>query len=736
MIKTASLGMPRIGKNLEIQAAIKNYLTKKDDIELITKAAAKIKKENWLLQSKANIDIIPSNDFSLADHVLDTTCLFGNIHKRYFWEGGQIEKEIYLLMINGEQKDKFDIQKSEINQWFNTRYFYYVPEINDSEFSYSDNKLILEYIEAKNQNIKTRPIILGPITYIMLAKERKPNYQEILEEMLNVYQELFKNITRININSIQIDEHYLCFDIPVELSALIEKFYLKLKSFIPNIYIALTTSYGDITRNLDLISKLPIDEIHFDFNLNKKYFDSYISKFSKEINFSLGVIDANNIWINDLNKSIDDISFYLKKINPEKLIIAPSSSLFLLPYTKKNESLKDENLQECLSFAEEKLQELNLIKIALNKNKSAISSELNFNKEKIQYLTQKSPKNQSIQSIWEKNNSDNQKFHSSTFGKEKFMPISFPGMITEKNTKSVEEAILLQKKVDIEILSSVNSQHSYFKDFKNILYLKSSIQLCNWETFNPWVILNNIEVENYSNLEKIIDQSILCKEHEFKINILGPISFINQGFLFYETFNDLIIERIFLIFIEMIKKINKYIELRKYQNIAILQFDEPMILTHLSKNFNSETEYILSIKKYYDKLLSCVNEKIKSMLYLHSVKFSHVLEEITRINFNGILIECASSFNEPLESFISYKYQGIIAIGMFRMQENKLISEGDISLQIKKTNMLIDEKQIIVSIDNVINLTQVSIKDYEKQIKNLVLARDRYLKYLEKIKID
>src|SRR6185295_5860609 len=220
-IKTAVLGYPRIGEKRELKKATESFwkgeLSKKD---LLT-VAADIRKQNWKTQKAAGIDIIASNDFSFYDQVLDLSCLLGNIPARYKWTGGDVSLETLFLMARGGREsgqDKISTQACEMTKWFDTNYHYIVPEFNSqTAFKLSATKIFDEFKEAKDQGIITRPVLIGPVTYLTLGKvydAQKPDFNRftLLDKILPVYGEILKKLASLGAQSVQIDEPILTLD--------------------------------------------------------------------------------------------------------------------------------------------------------------------------------------------------------------------------------------------------------------------------------------------------------------------------------------------------------------------------------------------------------------------------------------------------------------------------------------------------------------------------------------------
>jgi 5-methyltetrahydropteroyltriglutamate--homocysteine methyltransferase len=216
MARSANLGFPRIGAHRELKKAIESFwkgaLT---EAQLQTEAAT-IRKTNWQTQRDAGVDIIPSNDFSFYDQVLDHSALFGAVPARYNWKGGNVDLTTYFAMARGLQKDGHDVVAMEMTKWFDTNYHYIVPELTKSmSFKLSSTKIFDEFSEAKALGIETRPVVIGPVTYLKLGKCREANVSNLsfLDSLLPVYAEVLKKLESLGAKSVQIDEPFLALDL-------------------------------------------------------------------------------------------------------------------------------------------------------------------------------------------------------------------------------------------------------------------------------------------------------------------------------------------------------------------------------------------------------------------------------------------------------------------------------------------------------------------------------------------
>ena len=203
----------------------------------------------------------------MYDHVLDTTCLLGNIQRRFYWEGGRVPMNIYFSMVQGQQHDKFDVLPLELQNWLNTNYLYYVPEFVDPiDFAYSDNKPIIEYLEAKMIGVDTTSTIMGPISYLLSGKSKEPDIEplDLLDDVLAVYKELFINYQRIGVKNVQIEEPLIGIDLDRSLQNKFTYCYNALRQYAGDINLHFVSYYSNLRDSFELICSLPVNSFHID----------------------------------------------------------------------------------------------------------------------------------------------------------------------------------------------------------------------------------------------------------------------------------------------------------------------------------------------------------------------------------------------------------------------------------------------------------------------------------------
>lgn len=385
MVKSAILGFPRIGPNRELKKATESYW--KDNIsqsELI-EVGKQLRLQNWSLQKKANVDIIPSNDFSFYDQILDTSLLFNVIPKRY--SNLQLsELDTLFAMGRGLQKGNIDVTALEMVKWFDSNYHYVRPTFsNSTEFKLIGTKPIDEFIEAKeNLGIITRPVILGPVSFLHLGKSDHDsldlNPLSLLPKLLPVYLELLAKLKKIGAKEVQIDEPILVLDLDSNVKIAYKQFFDALsndKSNLPEITLA--TYFGTVVPNSSVLenSNNAIDTLHFDFIRSPEQLNSVIDILSPNQKISVGIVDGRNIWKNDFTKSVSFINNVINKLNgnSDRVIVATSSSLLHTPVDLDTEKKLPSEVKDFFSFATQKVDEIVTITDLINNEK--LSSSLN-----------------------------------------------------------------------------------------------------------------------------------------------------------------------------------------------------------------------------------------------------------------------------------------------------------------------------------------------------------------------
>ncbi|TVY47772.1 putative 5-methyltetrahydropteroyltriglutamate--homocysteine methyltransferase [Lachnellula occidentalis] len=388
MVQSSILGFPRMGANRELKKATEAYWGGKlSQADLLTEAK-RLRLEHWNIQKKAGVDVIPSNDFALYDQVLTHIQDFGAAPPRYTTQNLDPIDE-YFAMGRGHQKDGVDVPSLEMVKWFDSNYHYVKPTLQDNQtFKLSANpKAVVEFIEAKEAGIITRPVLVGPVSFLALGKpdrDQTVSPIDLLDKLLPVYEELLTKLKAAGAETVQIDEPTLVFDLPAKTKAAFKPTYEKLAALgdkIPKIVLA--TYFGDIVHNIDA---LPTDvyAVHVDLVRNPEQLDTVIGALGSKTILSAGVVDGRNIWKNNLKRSIETVEAAVQKLGKDRVIVATSSSLLHTPHTLASEKKLDPEIADWFSFAVEKASEVAIIAKAVTEGPAAVRAELEANAKSIQ----------------------------------------------------------------------------------------------------------------------------------------------------------------------------------------------------------------------------------------------------------------------------------------------------------------------------------------------------------------
>ncbi len=387
-VTVATLGFPRIGPKRELKTALESFWSGKTGEADLRTAAALLRAAAWQRQAKLGADIIPSNDFSLYDHVLDTTAMLGAIPDIYGFDAEAVGLETYFAMARGTQAGVTEercghahaatgVPAAEMTKWFDTNYHYLVPELAaGQQFHLASRKAIDEYLEAKALGIETRPVLLGPVSYLLLAKTRGPAFAtlDLLPRLLPVYAEVLQALAQAGAAWVQMDEPCLVLDATDATRAAFHHAYAHLTQAVPAVRIMLTSYFGALGDNLATALALPVHGLHVDLVRAPEQLQPVLAGARPGLVLSLGVIDGRNIWKADLNAILDRIAPAVASGHP--LILGPSCALLHVPLDLERETSLDGDVKNWLAFAAQKIAELAVLAKALNEGRESVRAVL------------------------------------------------------------------------------------------------------------------------------------------------------------------------------------------------------------------------------------------------------------------------------------------------------------------------------------------------------------------------
>ncbi|MCF3933435.1 5-methyltetrahydropteroyltriglutamate--homocysteine S-methyltransferase [Acuticoccus sp. M5D2P5] len=371
----ATLGMPRIGPRRELKSLLEGHWAGTLDAAALTAGARELRAANWARQSARGVSRIPSNDFSLYDHVLDTTVMVGAVPARYGWDGGEVDAETYFAMARGRPANGSDkgAPAMDMTKWFDTNYHVIVPELaRGMFFTPSSSKAVAEYREAKARGHETRPVLLGPVTYLLLAKANGFDPLSLLPGLLPVYQEVLHELTAAGASWVQIDEPCLGLDLDERTQAALKTSVTALAQAAPSLKLMLTSYFGGLGHNEALVLGLPVAGLHLDLVRAPGQLQ-LLSDAPSDLTLSLGVVDGRNVWRADLVAILGQLE---PLIGRRSIELAPSCPLLHVPLDLDLETDLDPEIAQWLAFGAQKMDELTTLATGLEKGRTAIADAL------------------------------------------------------------------------------------------------------------------------------------------------------------------------------------------------------------------------------------------------------------------------------------------------------------------------------------------------------------------------
>uniref|UniRef100_A0A453H0M6 5-methyltetrahydropteroyltriglutamate--homocysteine S-methyltransferase n=1 Tax=Aegilops tauschii subsp. strangulata TaxID=200361 RepID=A0A453H0M6_AEGTS len=364
------VGYPRMGPKRELKFALESFWDGKSSAEDLEKVAADLRASIWKQMSEAGIKYIPSNTFSYYDQVLDTTAMLGAVPDRYSWTGGEIGHSTYFSIARGNAT----VPAMEMTKWFDTNYHFIVPELSPAtKFSYASHKAVSEYKEAKALGVDTVPVLVGPVSYLLLSKaakgvEKSFSLLSLLDSILPIYKEVVTELKAAGASWIQFDEPTLVKDLAAHELAAFSSAYAALESALSGLNVLIETYFADVPAESykTLTSLSGVTAYGFDLVRGTKTLELIKSAGIPSGKYLFaGVVDGRNIWADDLAASLSTLQSLEAVVGKDKLVVSTSCSLMHTAVDLVNETKLDSEIKSWLAFAAQKVVEVNALGKAL-----------------------------------------------------------------------------------------------------------------------------------------------------------------------------------------------------------------------------------------------------------------------------------------------------------------------------------------------------------------------------------
>jgi 5-methyltetrahydropteroyltriglutamate--homocysteine methyltransferase len=385
MTLASNLGFPRIGRRRELKTALERYWADELDEASLLAEAARLRAAHWRLQQGLGISHVPSGDFSLYDGVLDTACMLGAIPPGYGWTGGAVGLPTMFALARGSRNSPAEREAGiepglpalEMTKWFDTNYHYLVPRlVAEQRFELTGNRPLAMFQEALIAGQRTRPVLLGPVSFLLLSKSADGSDPlDLLGRLLPIYAHVLRELAEAGCAWVQIDEPALALDLGEKARIAVALAYDTLaRGPAPNVLLA--SYFGALRDNLPVAVRLPVVGLHLDLVRGASDLDTVLESIEPEQWLSLGIVDGRNVWRTDLRAALATLRRVADKRGTQRLMVAPSCSLLHVPVDLAQETRLDPEVKQWLAFAVQKLREVATLTRGLDEGDAAIRAEL------------------------------------------------------------------------------------------------------------------------------------------------------------------------------------------------------------------------------------------------------------------------------------------------------------------------------------------------------------------------
>ncbi|EOE6888337.1 5-methyltetrahydropteroyltriglutamate--homocysteine S-methyltransferase [Staphylococcus pseudintermedius] len=711
-IKTTNLGFPRLGHKREWKKAIESYWNNKITKAELDDTLQQLHRSNLVLQQNYNLDSVPVGDFSLYDHILDTSLLFNIIPTRF--QDRDVDDDLLFDIARGNKSHV----ASALVKWFNTNYHYIVPEWDNVTPRVNRNRLLERFNEAKALNINAHPVIVGPVTFVALSKGGDQSFEDKVRTLLPLYVEVLQSLIDAGAELIQIDEPILVTDKAAELEAITREAYEAFAEADVAKSLVIQTYFE--RANVKFLSALPVKGLGLDFVHDRGYNLQQIENgdFDRSKTLFAGIIDGRNVWAADVEAKkalIEKLSQY-----SDDLYINPSSSLLHVPVSLEDEVLEDD-IRDGLSFATEKLETLDALKRAVNDNDTEAYDRLHA-----QYIRFQ---NQAFKNLEYDFESVRAK-RASAFSERKVVQqqrLNLPDLPTTtigsfpqspevrkqradwKNNRISDEAyrqfvqdeikrwIEIQEDIGLDVLVHGEFERNDMVEFfgeklDGFLVTKFGwVQSYGSRAVKPPIIYGDVKWTAPLTIdETVYAQSLTDKP--VKGMLTGPVTILNWSFERVDIPRSTVQDQIALAINEEVLALEK-------AGIQVIQVDEPALREGLPLRKEYHEDYLVKAVHSFKLATSSVTDETQIHTHMCYSQFGQIIHAIHDLDADVISIETSRSHGDLIKDFEDIDYDLGIGLGVYDIHSPRIPTEEEITTAIERGLQQIDRSLFWVNPD-------------------------------------
>lgn len=727
-MKTTIIGFPRVGSLRELKFASEKYFRGEISAEELQNTAKELRSTHWQLQQENGISLIPVNDFSFYDNMLDTAVLLNAVPERYR-ALSLSPLDTYFAMARGYQGEHGDVKAFAMKKWFNTNYHYMVPEIEDTtEIRLAGEKPFAEYAEAKALGVPAKLVLIGPFTFLKLARfTGEKTLSDFVEDTVKAYCDYLAKLNELDAAWAELDEPYLVKDLSAEDIALFTQIYKTVLAAKGNVKVLLQTYFGDVRDCYSEITALDFDGIGLDFTEGKQTM-ALVQKngFPKEKILFAGVVNGKNIWRNSYEKTLK----ILEQLRPVcgEIVLNTSCSLLHVPYTLRNETKLAENYQKHFAFAEEKLEELaELSQICASAQPQATEA---YQKNQQLFCEDRHCSNAEVQRkvaalteadfVRKPAFAEREKIQQETF-QLPLLPTttigSFPqtkevranraafrkGEISEKqyvdfNKKQIADCVALQEKIGLDVLVhgefERNDMVEYFGEcLEGYLFTeKAWVQSYGTRCVKPPIVWGDVSRAKPMTVKWSVYAQSLTKK-PMKGMLTGPVTILNWSFPREDISLQDCAYQIGLAIREEVLDLEK-------NGIRIIQVDEAALREKLPlRKSDWKTEYLNWAIPAFRLVHSGVKPETQVHTHMCYSEFADIIQDIDDMDADVITFEASRSDLTILDVLQENHFRTEVGPGVYDIHSPRIPTTAEIKTAISKMLSRIPKEKLWVNPD-------------------------------------
>lgn len=751
-VKIGNLGYPRIGASREWKRALEQYWAGKLDEAAFRGQLEAIQLSHLERQRDSGIDLIPVGDFTLYDHVLDTAVMFGVIPQRYAYEGGPVGLDLYYAMARGNAQ----APACEMTKWFNTNYHYIVPELGERKPSLTENKPLAAYRFAKERaGIEGKPVLVGLYTFLKLSKGYEPEeLSPLSDEFLPLYIQVLQELAAEGAVWVQIDEPAVVTGLTEAELALVQRVYGEIARAVPQLKLMFQT-YFEAAEPLAELLKLPVAALGLDFVHDGGANLAAIAAngWPEDKWLAAGLVDGRNIWRSDLDAKLTLLESLTAHVPLERLIVQPSCSLLHVPVTLKGEDGVKGVIRGALAFADEKLEELAVLRGLLERQESA-KEALEASRKALEAFRSlpergRSDVAQGLRSAAELGGGRKTPFAERAAvqaDKWKLPPLptttigSFPQTAEVRQARlkwrkgiwkddryqafireEIQKCIEIQENIGLDVLVHGEFERTdmveYFGEkLAGFLFTRGGwVQSYGSRCVKPPVIYGDVAFESPMTVEESA-YAVTLTDRPVKGMLTGPVTILNWSFVRDDCTREEVATQIALALREEVLALEA-------AGVEMIQVDEPAVREGLPLRESGKAGYLDWAVKTFRIATGGVKDTTQIHTHMCYCEFGDMIDSISAMDADVISIETSRSHGELIESFETQAYDHGIGLGVYDIHSPRVPAVEEMTAMIDRALRVLDPALFWINPD--CGLKTRGWEETEAALRRMVQAAER-----------